>query len=442
MATHRRANQLAQVTYMETDSDVNQPHLVYFPQTQPQDQKLSSDADDGIKFTIQQESSRKRSISAVSASIEWKGTNYGADSQSRNLVKYALGVFSKSTGSIQIVEVPHIYRLQQRIKRVKENDSFGADAISGREQNNALTAAFGTQKRQRELKAREINEAATKQAIISSDVHQTLASQAASLPTAEDRLQEPEDHSYIPPYDLTATEPHQIYNVHDIILRTDRRALADGDLLKACTDPAHLSELRQKKKYPTHVLDAVARLVTKSVDESMRQRQCRALEYLTFMIEFTKLPRVISRNPGDVATELGIPPIIFDSLLQRFAAREQSATGDVAYVRNAVLIDKLVAYIIVLALQLNGFALRQGPLAADLRLTATKFKAYCRAIGCKAVTPRSGKMTAQRQALYDDCVYGTVNPPADGSERDRKETVFFLEAPLVFPKPPKGRAKK
>ena len=82
--------------------------------------------------------------------------------------------------------------------------------------------------------------------------------------------------------------------------------------------------------------------------------------------------RFIHKAPQQLADEFKVNIITIKSLLSRFYIQNEKEKDKISYSRNDMLTDKLIFYIIILALFLNDFEFDATGLQAQLKIDPKK----------------------------------------------------------------------
>ena len=133
---------------------------------------------------------------------------------------------------------------------------------------------------------------------------------------AEESKEATDKNRLIPPFDTTATEPGDIYSLHDIIPEAEWKALSVSALDAAQTDRERIAMLPFRKS--TWVNDHLKASVGTS--GKSKKRNLKILLYISAMLAFRQASFSKSLDKEKLCERLeAVPNIVADGLLSRFA---------------------------------------------------------------------------------------------------------------------------
>ena len=124
-----------------------------------------------------------------------------------------------------------------------------------------------------------------------------------------------------------------------------------------------------------------------------------------------KLPNTISQTPAEISKAYKIPIQNVRSILNKFTETRIGLNKQIKYMKNKMLNDKLICYILIIMLFINEFQLNSVEVGRSLKMAQDRTQKYFREVGC--MHKGTGTM---------------------GEDGELETMLFYLKAPLVFPK--------
>lgn len=150
--------------------------------------------------------------------------------------------------------------------------------------------------------------------------------------------------------------------------------------------------------------------------------------YVTYLLQLHSMHFPLRKSAAALSEEKDIPLVVLRHLLALYTDSSQGDNGFVTYVQPKTLKDKLVLYLLVVALTVNGFSLDLTEVAADLKKSPAAVTAYCRQLGC-----------AVDKAKAEAAVYGSG---AALAAKNKHVVRAVLALPLQFPQPKRMVARR
>lgn len=144
--------------------------------------------------------------------------------------------------------------------------------------------------------------------------------------------------------------------------------------------------------------------------------------YLTYLIDLYAMRFPVRKSAAALSEERDIPLVVLRHLLALYTDATQGESGYMTYLQPKSLKDKLILYMLVVALTVNGFSLDLTEVAADLKKSAVALTAYCRQLGCSV-----------DKAKAETAVYG--GGAATLAAKSKQVVRAVLALPLQFPQP-------
>ncbi|KAJ3259514.1 DNA-directed RNA polymerase I subunit rpa49 [Chytriomyces hyalinus] len=320
------------------------------------------------------------------------------------LVKYVVGVVDKSKGTIRFCQAPQIlFKTIVKSRSQFKPSLLGAKSTLAR---NALGETFGTIKRKQAIKATERNKVKMDSLMDAEQVIKNAIDDTSALvPTLEDLKEEQEANRLIPPFNMAATSPADVYDLESIMSHSDYTSIDVSKL----TQIKFKEDLQQELNsvFPSNwVLVQTVGCMGGKADITRLQQ----IMYILYMMKFLSFrDSALSKKKGSPMSDL--PPQVAASLIEMFTV-EQISRGRMQRVFPDRMKDKLKSYILAACLILDGFRIDMTMLGRDLGLTGPKMSTYCRELGC-------------------------VTDAGKGADKDSRFAV--LKTPLKFPVKSLGR---
>ncbi|XP_058968336.2 DNA-directed RNA polymerase I subunit RPA49 [Pocillopora verrucosa] len=348
---------------------------------------------------------QRKTVIAETDGMEYTGCNFGQFSRSSGLCKYVLGVYNERT------EVMKMYDTEMVTLQPKVLDAGSTETNQGEDEednkidltflqkNDLLTEAFGSKRKKRAMASRQRNKVDdTDLNLKVSDVLESLAKEPVE---ATDGV---EQQSTIPPYNLKATTAADVYKLNDIISPGEYEALQRISQEIKNADKEKISEWRNEKRFPEYVLQHIAVM---SVKSTKRLHQSCCLLYLSYMMTLYSL------NYQDLRKKDPLPMVpvgIKKKLLSSFSLEKGRSRAVPKRLK-----DKLVSYILVLALIIDEFSLDFAVIMKDLKMPIPRLTNHLKAVGCiissSKVGPGKKKMDDGTSIVNKTAVLKVPLPP-------------------------------
>ncbi|GBN01531.1 DNA-directed RNA polymerase I subunit RPA49 [Araneus ventricosus] len=284
-------------------------------------------------------------------------------SSSQSALKYFVGVRNKETGKMKLYDCV-LFRMKPDLKNVV-GSSEPVIPKSYWEGMNELTQQFGSKAKKRALNTLQ-------KCTVDASLDKSLTVNDSILCSSPDRqvgddIQHQID--YLPPQDRNAPVPSEVFDINDIISPEEDVALAQEaqDLLIA--PAAQFNEKRSSFcKYVT------ARFY--NIDAT----KAKLLLYYNYLIFFQRLRYndIRKKDPTPL-----IPNPHKKNMLEKFTLSSSSDKGRVSRTCPNQMKDKLVAYILVLALFIDNFKINLDEIQMELNnVGVPKLKTIAEVLGC------------------------------------------------------------
>ncbi|TPX63372.1 hypothetical protein SpCBS45565_g06662 [Spizellomyces sp. 'palustris'] len=355
------------------DNDTNDtPLLVTLPDfpTKPHSVKFQT----FVRSENESELVRKklRIVVGQTSKLEYVGDNAG----NKRYCRYVIGIFDKNTKQLTLRE-SDVFRMATTVKTLKRHESKHI-AEKNMLARNALGEAFGTKKRRQAIRALEKNVVDVRgMAEVEDVIKGAIDEKAATLPSRDEIRQEAQLDRCIPPYNLQAQSPADVYNVEDIITPAELQAIPFKQIWRARA-ASDVKELLEPISPTSWVWDKI-HVCLQVKDDSVRMRR---LIYLAYLMKFHGF-KDKDLNSQAVGKRLGgAPQIVAERLMNEFTEFQEDE-GRRRYRMAPKLQDKLRAYILTLCLILNDFKVDASHIARDLGIAVNKMNDIAKELGCK-----------------------------------------------------------
>eukprot|EP00771_Trimastix_marina_P000154 gnl/Trimastix_PCT/1162.p1 GENE.gnl/Trimastix_PCT/1162~~gnl/Trimastix_PCT/1162.p1 ORF type:complete len:503 (-),score=185.04 gnl/Trimastix_PCT/1162:68-1576(-) len=380
---------------------------------------------DMLSFSVSKKdmkNARRQIVKGENSFMEVQARNWGGMGLGARSSSYMLGVMNRKTRRLELVPVPHIYALKQRIKG--EDDAI--KDLDEKLRVEELTLRFGSKVRKQTRQKRiayslEDKTISTQSSGMSVEA---LATQTAQQQQESGGAEELDEQAVagVPPHDMEAVHPVNAYPIDRLIPPAIRETLPYLPLINLASNPEILAERAKSNQHSHFVMEHIARLPSRPEEE--QEDAARLLCYITYLWRFYHCHNgLIARGAKAVQQHIGAPAPVVKHLLNTFAVRvHTTADLQVSYSLPPRSATKIVLHLVTVALHVDKFETNPQSLAIDLNMALTNqgILRYYRALGCKIVLRRS---------------------MVQGVEKSR-EHVVTLPVPLKFPNKTFGKKKQ
>eukprot|EP00002_Diphylleia_rotans_P024074 TRINITY_DN4745_c0_g1_i1.p1 TRINITY_DN4745_c0_g1~~TRINITY_DN4745_c0_g1_i1.p1 ORF type:complete len:431 (+),score=117.90 TRINITY_DN4745_c0_g1_i1:64-1356(+) len=420
-------------TLADLPSDAERPVLACFAQGCP----LVDDPSDPLEFELLVKSGANdptaRKLIGESQLMTFSAQQTKKDISSPPPFKYVVGVLNKTTQTVELMEVPHMFMLEQNPKKevvVKDDTEFRDLSVA--EKQSSLVNLFGGRKAQSVVRGRQTNAITNENLVSSSVISGTVKLKAESDPSLIYNVG-PVAPPYAPPHDANATEPQDAYKLRDLITPVEVDAL-DLESWKILTEE-DLPAL--ETKYPKYIIEKLRTFIL--LKFQITDEKLQAFVYLAYLLVFYLCPlrKLVHR---DIMEVLEIPPVIFKRFMMDFANQEIGIKGDKKITRSTETELKVLAYIGILSLYVHDFRLPLDELAQTVKLQPAKLSNIFMSLGCRSSKSHK-RLKAEEEANVDGAVNEEEEEGSDVKQSGGK-TMMVLTTPLRFVAPRRGGMAK
>ncbi|KAK3761983.1 hypothetical protein RRG08_031660 [Elysia crispata] len=313
--------------------------------------------------------------------ISYVGSNFGIKNRfPTDSCKYYMGIHDKSIGKIRVVPASLI-QLEPWFQE-KEEDSLAFTATTFKEKRDALQTEFGSGRSQRAVNKRlrekldeDMVASTAETAINSSNVNHKEIAETSASPSTELKTQS----EAIPPYNINAKTPDEVYLLKDIVSNEVLTCLIDVSSALTCSTKEDLAMWRKNKTYFSYILDKVEAL-SEIPQARLLQGQC--LMYLQYLMTFYLMKSMELRGKYPLPSEW--PGTVRYYLLDKFTLEVKEPGQRFRRCVPSRMKDLVLSHILVLCLKMNEFSLDISHLMTDLKLSAKKLTTHASFLGCSS----------------------------------------------------------
>ncbi|KAA1474187.1 RNA polymerase I associated factor, A49-like protein [Dentipellis sp. KUC8613] len=392
------------------------PVLVSFPSVQPPKSTpfkcYAQEGEDGKDFARQ-----RTSIAGETEAVEFTGSNDATEDDGAGS-RYLVAVHHKSTGKVTIQPAP-FYLATRQVKSLKNHVPTAPSVAERMQARNVLGETFGTKKAQAAIRAHERNKVDVgAMEGVANVLQERITEGTGNLPTQEEAKLAADAARPIPPYNMEAEIPEDIYPLHGIIPEQEWQAL---DSLLPQLKAASSNLARAKLLSNTRSKWVSQHLALAYAGPKPKAKTVKLLIYIAAMLSFRAITggKAVPERDAIVEKMSPTPEIVIDSLISRFTEKLRGSNKPHTTSHTDT---NLMTHIFALCLKVDDFATDTTLLASDLRMGVTKVNTLFRSLGAKVEQLTAHEL--KRLGLPD-------------SAGETKRAV--LKAPLAFPKP---RAKR
>ncbi|KAA1112376.1 DNA-directed RNA polymerase I subunit rpa49 [Puccinia graminis f. sp. tritici] len=404
------------------------PALVSFPDVQPDPSTT--------QFQLYSHRSNEKSPALLlgqTNELEFRSENQADQSN----CSYMLGLHVASAGRLTLFPT-QLYQLRPVVKRLRDVDDnrLTEQATDNYEARRTLGTTFGTKKARRALQAAARNKVDPETMThLEGQISAAIAENSSCLPSATVQAQEVDANRPIPPYNINAANPKDVYLLSDVVTNLELNSIPMGPILNARTaEDAARCLPTSHSQFVNSRLKALWKRCPDGKLDKKETKRLRILIYISYLIAIRRLHK-FSRD--SISNKLAIdqdsttPDSIIDGILNRFTEPVKTSDGSLKHNLTSFSKIKLYSYIAVLCLIHDEYMTRVSGLSDDLQEPTKSINDIFLNLGCKM-----SKLTVPEFEALEE---GPASK--DAKEFNAQRTIAKLVVPLVFP-PPKIRKRK
>ncbi|KAJ2493145.1 DNA-directed RNA polymerase I subunit rpa49 [Coemansia sp. RSA 2050] len=347
--------------------------------------------------------------------VEYVGQNFENGKPLINGCRYMIGMYDPKKDTVVFRQAPYV-RVNTVIKSLKNSRGVAERTNPSQipQARNDLGVEFGSKKQKAGIRAEERNRinmdnVRSDMSVIGASIEQ----RTSSMPSEQDIAKENEKARPVPKYDPDAKTAAEIYDMEDVLSKSNA-AFINASVLAKATDP------EEHKKY----VPVRTEFVAKKIEQIIGQKKpdlalLRRAMYLAYLIRFVNIGRKAMQSREACVRTLCCSPEIANVIFDKFAdcvAGTANPDGSPVYTKTPASESRLMCHIFVLMLSLNNWLLFPAEVAADLGLPIRETNRYLESVGCKLEPIGSSDAATKGRKL------------AAGSKK------AVLKAPIKFPK--------
>ncbi|RHZ09191.1 hypothetical protein DYB26_012507, partial [Aphanomyces astaci] len=105
--------------------------------------------------------------------------------------------------------------------------------------------------------------------------------------------------------------------------------------------------------------------------------------YVMYLVQFYHARFPLQSNAAALSETMNVPHLVVKQILDTFADATVNSYGKTSYSQSKVLKDKLLVYLVVVALTIGGFSLDVSAIAIDLKRAPANIIGYTKQVGCR-----------------------------------------------------------
>ncbi|ETW09610.1 hypothetical protein H310_00147 [Aphanomyces invadans] len=338
---------------------------------------------------------KKRIVVADTEKVTYQAANFGHGNSNGDLSSYVVGVVDKDTNTVQLFNVDQVYVMQQSVKSFRENvDDNTQDSVSYSECQKNLVDVFGSKASKRIVRSREENKIQVENIRGASSITQTfsekvqensdlLAAKRAADPkfSADGFAMDATRLAMLPPCKLDALTPDGVYDISKFLSNDVMESLLmKADEFISVLSTSALSEfLAQNDVAAANYITQVMTSMGKPYD----RENVALMLYVMYLVQFFQARYPLQASAASLSETMNVPHLVVKQILGTFAEATVNSYGKTSYAQSKVLKDKLLLYLLVVALTIGGFSLDVSAIAADLKRAPSNIIGYTKQVGCR-----------------------------------------------------------
>jgi hypothetical protein len=329
-------------------------------------------------------SNQQRILYGENDKMEYTLSNAGQDAQYGINSQYLVGIYDPSTKTVTFQPAPFL-QMNRQVKVLKAmSGANDAAAKSYVDQVEALGQEFGTKKKRSEIAMKKKNEVdvSTMQSDLGS------ISSAIKVEANPDNMDPLLGHKQtLPPFNLSAKNPEDIYNLKQFFNNQVLNTLAIGKLLN-CTDPKELDNLMtypSSKFLHLHMSEYLGASGPKNKDA------IKKLQLIGLLMKLYNSHRNEVSNVSKLKTMFKSCSNVGELLMEQFTETTQNFNSKANVMIPDNLKRKLACHIIIMILTLSNYQIDLAVLANDLKMDLNQATQLAYLVGCKPAGSQKGQ---------------------------------------------------
>ncbi|KAL7276886.1 DNA-directed RNA polymerase I subunit rpa49 [Rhizina undulata] len=349
--------------------------------------------------------------------IDYEGVEYPEDSEYQ---RFYVGIYDPEKNVVELHLAPKVH-MGRSIRKHRERDVELEErgvVLSNADSRVALGKQFGTKKAQKLLESREMNkiDISEMDKSVQSSIITQVGETTKDMPTTAELGTQMVEARLIPVFNKEAERPEDVYKLEDVISKEEWEMIWVKEWEKGT--------VKTNSTYVKHHVQKLLQQETKNV------KALKILKYISWMIDFY-LYQAKSRGRvhgiDRVKKILGMDHVLVEGLFKRYTEKTTSGNeGDNKEMHTVPpsLANKLLYYMVVLCLMVDGYDVDLFELKQDLEVQPKELIMAFKEVGCSVRELTKTQYTAMKMTK------------AEAAQHRRA----VLKIPLEFPNAPRRRA--
>ena len=407
------------ITYHQSENpnEILNPSLAVFPYNYPNIEMLNEPSE--TQWQIGQNKDKKykndKSLLGINSRIIYESRSKPTNNKS----EYILGIINKKhPREINLYDIDSIFCLNQKIRKIEENNSLNFDNELKASDKLDLMYNFGTAKAQKmalNMKQNIIEENNIASANITKQILKENAQQNNFYFSNEEMKLKQKSimEDVLPSFNPIETNIKNVFDYNSIIPSEYIKLIDHSQVLNMLKNNG-LGLEKNKKKFCDFVYEYLKSLIPGILNGKNYENKIKYSIYMNELIKFYHLPKVIKENEEKISKIYNIPINHVKHMLSIYCKLSTDKQEKVTYTKNQNLILRNIYHILVLALLLNSYEFDFTSLAKSLRIDIKNIANYYKEFGCTIKSYVSGEKKGNK------------------SNKNNKNTVVKMNVPLKF----------
>ncbi|XP_028397893.1 DNA-directed RNA polymerase I subunit RPA49-like isoform X2 [Dendronephthya gigantea] len=297
----------------------------------------------------------RKTLVAKTDKMKYYGNNFGMTARSNSLCKYLVGVYNKKSGTMDVYDTT-TFRMQPKISTDEIDAKEAPSDLSFMEKNDRLVEAFGSTRRKRAMKSRLQN------VIDSQELGHSVSGAVSHMIGQPEQNGEEASSNFgesdmLPRYKKDGQTAAEIYPISSLLSKDDLDALKSPAIEMLSQLKTNKETWRRESRYCQYILDHLDVL---PLNENDRIHKASCLLYFSYLLKCYQLTYKLLKVKDPMPD---LPTRIKDKIFSSFSLQQKNTRCIPKRLK-----DKLVCYMIVLALIIDGYTIDCMVLCKDLKM--------------------------------------------------------------------------
>lgn len=324
---------------------------------------------------------------------------------------------------------------QEEKEKEKEKQKEGQEKY--KDSRNTLGTTFGSKKARRAIQAAARDTIDPESMMhVQNHLKDAITTSSVTLTNAITEANRIDSEKPIPPYNLDATSPREVYRLSDVVSNLELNSIPIAHITYCSSPQQAIRNLpNSRSDFINKRIESCWNRYPEGKLNKKEETRLRILVYISYLIKFhhhrfniqrEKLKELLSSKKD--GSEI-CPDSIIDGLLKRFTEKE---LGTQQYVMTTFTNRKLLSYICTLCLIHEEYTCAISELANDLKEDKKSLTEIFRSLGCKIDKLSAGDLTVQMEE---------AKKLGKDTKEIEKQRLARLVVPLIFPEPRQKRQR-